>query len=130
MPVILCGGTCIKGTWCFDVGSLELNVQTISDEGIISRIEYHKMGSVQKLPTLSSETIKKLLKQNAPGLTWRSPPYNDSKFGAYTLQELKDMQDPNYELDFPGEVLAWLDPSDNYTSLTIAKNGYQDDDYK
>jgi hypothetical protein len=122
-------GICIKGIWCFDVGSLELNVETIADGGIISRIEYHKMGSVQKLPRLSNETIKRLLKQNAPsGLIWSVVNSNGPRYGAFTPEELKTMQEPGCDLDFPGEVIAWLDPRDNYTSLTIAKNGYQGDE--
>jgi predicted RecB family nuclease len=115
----------VTSDWYYKVGGLDLFVQAPKvDGGFIGRIQYYMPG---KASDLSSKTIQKLLKQNAPGLVWHNMPTSTGpRYGAFTPEELEGQMLP----DFPGEIIAWGDgyggPASTY--LIIAKNGYQGDD--
>jgi hypothetical protein len=120
-------GTFHKNYYYFSVKGLELGVEDPETEnGPITRVTYSS-----KRP-ISESVFKKLLQENAPGLVWYAENGDSiSKFGAYTQEELKKTlasQEANGGWDFGGEVLAhWEDPNDK-RFLTIAKDGYQNED--
>jgi hypothetical protein len=97
------------GNYHYKVQALELIVQQPKIiNGTVSSIWYYKGSTDHKL---SAETITKLLKQNALGLTWFD--FGDEGWGAFVSEESK----AGNEID-AGKIVAWLDDS-GYLEITV-----------